>query len=105
LSARDLIRRVYARFTPSHRGGSGPPVVCLHGFGDTWQAWELVHPMLEQRHDVLALTLAAHRGGPPLAGEASDAVLTDTSSRRGRGGLRDGEHRRQLAQRLPPLQH
>jgi pimeloyl-ACP methyl ester carboxylesterase len=31
-----------ATFTPSHRTGSGPPVVCLHGFTDTWRTWELV---------------------------------------------------------------
>jgi len=36
-------------FTPSHRGGSGPPLVCLHGFTDTWRTWELVLPELERR--------------------------------------------------------
>ncbi|HYF27710.1 MAG TPA: alpha/beta hydrolase [Baekduia sp.] len=34
-------------FTPAHRGGSGPPMVCLHGFTDTWRTWELVLPALE----------------------------------------------------------
>jgi hypothetical protein len=24
-------------FTPAHRGGAGPPLVCLHGFTDTWR--------------------------------------------------------------------
>ena len=55
---------------PSHRGGSGPPLVCLHGFTDTWRTWELVLPSLERRYDVLAPTLAGHAGGPPLAGAA-----------------------------------
>jgi pimeloyl-ACP methyl ester carboxylesterase len=32
----------YSMFTPSHRGGSGSPLVCLHGFTDTWRTWELV---------------------------------------------------------------
>jgi pimeloyl-ACP methyl ester carboxylesterase len=64
-------------FTPSHRGGSGPPLVCLHGFVDTWRTWELVLPSLERRHDVLAVTLAGHAGGPPIEGEVSDAVLAD----------------------------
>jgi pimeloyl-ACP methyl ester carboxylesterase len=54
-------------FTPYHRGGSGPPLVCLHGFLDTWRVWELVLPALERRHDVLAPTLAGHAGGPPLS--------------------------------------
>jgi pimeloyl-ACP methyl ester carboxylesterase len=68
-------------FTPAHRGGSGPPLVCLHGFTDTWRTWELVLPALEREHDVLAPTLLGHAGGPPLAGEASDAVLADAVER------------------------
>jgi pimeloyl-ACP methyl ester carboxylesterase len=63
-----------AVFTPSHRGGSGPPMVLLHGFADTWRVWELVLPALERRHDVLALTLPGHAGGPPFEGELADAV-------------------------------
>jgi len=55
-------------FTPSHRGGYGPPMVCLHGFTDTWRTWELVLPRLERRHDVLAPALLGHAGGPPLDG-------------------------------------
>jgi pimeloyl-ACP methyl ester carboxylesterase len=64
-------------FTPSHRGGSGPPLVCLHGFTDTWRTWELVLPALERRHDVLAVTLPGHAGGPPIDGAVSDATLAD----------------------------
>jgi pimeloyl-ACP methyl ester carboxylesterase len=56
-------------FTPLHRGGSGTPMVCIHGFTDTWRTWELVLPALERRHDVLAPTLAGHAGGPPLGDE------------------------------------
>ena len=41
-------------------------MVCLHGFMDTWRSWELVLPALEQRHDVLALTLPGHAGGVTL---------------------------------------
>ena len=55
-----------ARFTPEHRGGSGEPLVLLHGFTDTWRTWELVLPALERRHAVLAPTLAGHAGGPQL---------------------------------------
>ncbi len=46
----------------------------LHGFADTWRTWELVLPALERRHDVLALTLAGHTGGPPLDGSPHDAL-------------------------------
>jgi pimeloyl-ACP methyl ester carboxylesterase len=72
---------VFSRFTPSHRGGSGSPMVCLHGFTDTWRTWDLVLPVLERHHDVLAPTLAGHAGGPPITGEASDAVLVDAVER------------------------
>jgi pimeloyl-ACP methyl ester carboxylesterase len=68
---------VDSTFTPSHRGGSGSPLVCLHGFTDTWRTWELVLPALERQHDVLAVTLAGHAGGPPIEGEVSDAALAD----------------------------
>lgn len=70
-----------ATFTPSHRGGSGPPLLCLHGFTDTWRTWELVLPALEREHDVLAVTLAGHAGGPPIEGEPDDAVLADEVER------------------------
>jgi pimeloyl-ACP methyl ester carboxylesterase len=64
-------------FTPSHRDGSGSPLVCLHGLADTWRTWELVLPALQARHDVLAVTLAGHAGGPPLSGDVSDSALAD----------------------------
>jgi pimeloyl-ACP methyl ester carboxylesterase len=67
-------------FAAVHRGGSGPPLVLIHGFTDTWRTWELVLPQLERRHDVLAPTLAGHAGGPPL-----DAL--------NRGALADGVER------------
>jgi pimeloyl-ACP methyl ester carboxylesterase len=44
---------VSSAFTPQHRGGSGSPLVCLHGFTDTWRTWELVLPALEREHDDL----------------------------------------------------
>lgn len=64
-------------FTARHRGGEGPPLLCIHGFTDTWRTWELVLPALESRHDVLALTLAGHAGGPGLDGPITDATLAD----------------------------
>jgi pimeloyl-ACP methyl ester carboxylesterase len=72
---------MYCTFTPSHRGGSGPPLVLLHGFTGTWRTWELVLPMLERHHDVLAPTLLGHAGGPPLEGELSTARVPDAIER------------------------
>jgi pimeloyl-ACP methyl ester carboxylesterase len=74
--------RVSLAFTPSHRGGSGSPLVCLHGFTDTWRTWELVLPALEREHDVLAPTLPGHAGGPPIAeGGIDDDLLADAVER------------------------
>jgi pimeloyl-ACP methyl ester carboxylesterase len=75
------VRGVCDAFTPAHRGGSGPPLVCLHGFTDTWRTWELVLPALQRRHDVLAPTLAGHAGGPAVHGEASAATIADAVER------------------------
>jgi pimeloyl-ACP methyl ester carboxylesterase len=72
---------VYSAFTPSHRGGSGSPLVLLHGFTDTWRTWELVLPVLERDHDVLAPTLLGHAGAPPILGDVSDALLADAVER------------------------
>ncbi|HEV7774417.1 MAG TPA: alpha/beta hydrolase [Conexibacter sp.] len=68
-------------FTSAHRGGSGSPMVCLHGFTDTWRTWELVLPALERQHDVLAPTLAGHAGGPAIEGEVTDTVVVDAVER------------------------
>ena len=62
-------------FSAQHRGGAGEPLVLLHGFTDTWRTWELVLPALQERHDVLAVTLAGHAGGPEIDGELSDDTL------------------------------
>jgi pimeloyl-ACP methyl ester carboxylesterase len=68
-------------FTPAHRGGSGPPLVLLHGFTDTWRTWELVLDDLQRGHEVLAPTLLGHAGGPPLTGELTDASIADAVER------------------------
>jgi pimeloyl-ACP methyl ester carboxylesterase len=68
-------------FTPAHRGGSGSPMVCLHGFTDTWRTWQLVLAALEREHDVLAPTLAGHAGGPAIEGDVTDAAVADAVER------------------------
>jgi pimeloyl-ACP methyl ester carboxylesterase len=65
-------------FTAQRRGGTGSPLVLVHGFTDTWRTWELVLPALEARHDVLAVTLAGHAGGPPLPGQLHDDTLAES---------------------------
>ncbi len=71
------LAQMIADFSPSHRGGLGTPLVCLHGFTDTWRTWELVLAELEAHHDVLAPTLPGHAGGPALDGEPHERTLAD----------------------------
>jgi pimeloyl-ACP methyl ester carboxylesterase len=68
---------VFEGFTAAHRGGSGPPLVLLHGFTDTWRTWELVLPALEREREVYAPTLPGHAGGPPLDGESGAEAMLD----------------------------
>jgi pimeloyl-ACP methyl ester carboxylesterase len=44
-------------------------IVLLHGFMDTPHTWDLVRPMLEREHAVLAPALPGHLGGRPLQGD------------------------------------
>lgn len=71
----------YASFTPAHLGGRGSPLVCLHGFLETWRVWDLILPTLERHHRVLAPTLPGHAGGPKVDGEISEALLPDAIER------------------------
>jgi pimeloyl-ACP methyl ester carboxylesterase len=50
----------------SHRGGSGEPLVLIHGFTATWRDWKPVLPALEEHHDVLAVGVAGHFDCAPL---------------------------------------
>jgi pimeloyl-ACP methyl ester carboxylesterase len=68
-------------FSSGYRGGSGPPLVLIHGFTDTWRSWELVLPALEREHEVLAPTLPGHAGGPPLPDEITESVMADAVER------------------------
>jgi pimeloyl-ACP methyl ester carboxylesterase len=51
------------RVAPEHHGGSGDPLLLLHGFTDTWRAWTPLLARLEPVHEVLAPTLPGHHGG------------------------------------------
>jgi len=54
------------RVAPEYRGGSGDPLLLLHGFTDTWRAWTPLLGHLEPHHEVLAPTLPGHHGGDVL---------------------------------------
>jgi pimeloyl-ACP methyl ester carboxylesterase len=60
--------------TPSHRAGTGTPLLLLHGIGGTWQAWSPVLPYLEPHHEVIVPTLHGHAGGPSLDSQVAPSV-------------------------------
>src|SRR5438270_9931085 len=64
-------------FSAQHRGGTGPPLVLVHGFTDTWRTWDLVLGALQEHHEVLAVTLPGHAGGPPLPARPHDDTLAE----------------------------
>jgi pimeloyl-ACP methyl ester carboxylesterase len=53
--------------TALHRGGTGTPLLLLHGASITWRTWKPVLRHLEPHHDVIAPTMLGHSGGPALA--------------------------------------
>jgi len=66
------------------RGGSGPPLVLLHGWPQTWWAWAEVMPTLAQTHTVIAFDLPGlGESGIPTTGY--DKV---SAASRIRGGVR-----------------
>jgi pimeloyl-ACP methyl ester carboxylesterase len=49
-----------------HRGGSGVPLLLIHGIGHTWRGWKPMIPLLERRFDVLAVDMPGFGHSDPL---------------------------------------
>jgi len=67
----------------TYRGGSGEPLVLIHGFSASWTVWKPVIPALQQRHEVFAAGVAGHFQCAPLPEGApvSVAALADALER------------------------
>jgi pimeloyl-ACP methyl ester carboxylesterase len=52
---------------PSYAGGTGTPLVLLHGFTGSWRVWRPLLPALTAHHAVFAPTLPGHHGSSPPA--------------------------------------
>jgi pimeloyl-ACP methyl ester carboxylesterase len=50
----------------THRGGTGEPLVLVHGIGHTWRGWKPMLPLLERSFDVLAPDLPGFGHSSPL---------------------------------------
>jgi pimeloyl-ACP methyl ester carboxylesterase len=77
-----------------HRGGSGPPLALIHGIGHTWRAWRPVLPLLEERHEVLAVDMPGFGRSPPLPASVSptpEALADAVEDELGRAGF-DAAH-------------
>lgn len=57
------------------------PLLLLHGLMMSARVWTDVVPLLTDHHDVIAHTVAGHRGGHELDGKATIANLTDDAER------------------------
>src|ERR1700675_4659029 len=60
--------------TRVHHGGTGSPLLLLHGIGAIWRAWSPVLPYLEHHHDAIVPTLPGHGGGTPLDPDIAASV-------------------------------
>lgn len=75
--------------TDSYVGGSGTPLVLLHGINGSWRIWRPVLAGLQERHAVFAPTLIGHRGGPTLAPGPNgiDPIADDLEGRLDAAGI------------------
>jgi len=77
-----------------HRGGSGEPLVLIHGIGHTWRGWQPMLPELERRFDVLAVDLPGFGHSAPLPAnvDPTPEALADAVERELLGAGFDSAH-------------
>jgi pimeloyl-ACP methyl ester carboxylesterase len=77
-----------------HRGGSGEPLLLIHGIGHTWRGWKPMLPELERRFDVLAVDLPGfgHSEPIPAGTDPTAEALADAVERQMLGAGFDTAH-------------
>ena len=60
------LTRTRTKPTPSERAGSGEPLLLIHPFTMSHHVWRPMIEDLSADHDVLAVTLPGHYGGPSI---------------------------------------
>src|SRR5918997_3218979 len=73
-----------------HRGGSGEPLLLVHGVGHTWRAWRPMLPQLERRFEVLAVDLPGFGRSAPFPqgfDSTPDALADAVEDELGRAGF------------------
>ncbi|MBV8941812.1 MAG: alpha/beta fold hydrolase [Solirubrobacterales bacterium] len=74
-----------------YRAGHGEPLVLLHGFMSSWHQWRPVFADLVPHFEVIAPTLAGHRGGPPYDQPENTLVAAGASLEQQLGSLGVGQ--------------
>jgi pimeloyl-ACP methyl ester carboxylesterase len=77
-----------------HRGGTGEPLVLIHGIGHTWRGWKPMLPRLEERFEVLAVDLPGFGHSapfPPHVDSTPDALADAVEDEMARAGF-DSAH-------------
>ena len=60
-----------------YRGGSGEPLLLIHGYTATWEIFGDLPERLSAEFDVFAPTLPGHHGGPPTPEPATVVAIAD----------------------------
>ena len=83
-------------------GGSGPPILLLHGYPQTHMMWHKVAPMLAEDYTVVAPDLRGYGDSDkPPAAEGGPERLLQAHDGPGPGGSDDGARMRLVPHRRP----
>ena len=76
-------------FTTSYRGGSGEPLVLIHGVTSFWETRKPLLPRLTSQFDVFAPTMIGHAGREPIPVNSNvlDVLVDDLEKQMDAAGI------------------